>query len=111
MNYFSKRNKYGAKRTVCSGGHRHPSQLECRECECLSLRKKAGDIKDFEYAKRYELRVNGVLVGHHKPDFTVTHNDGSTEIRETKGMVTPDFVLRKNVFEAIYPEMPYNIIR
>jgi len=73
--------------------------------------KKSGDIKDFEYAKKYELRVNGILVGCHKPDFSVTRKDGKLEVHETKGFSTSDWILRKNLFEAIYPEIPYIVIK
>ena len=73
--------------------------------------KKNGDIKDVEYGKKYELRVNGKLIGCHKPDFTVTTNKETKEVHETKGMETVDWHLRKNLFEAIYPEIPYIVIK
>ena len=73
--------------------------------------KKNGDILDFEYAKRYELRVNGKLIGCHKPDFTVTKSDGTFEVREVKGAETSDWHLRKNLFEALFPEIPYLVIK
>ena len=110
MRIFPK-HKYNARRSKCNLGHSHPSMLEGQYCNQLQMLLRAKEIKSFEYAKRYELRVNGCLIGHHKPDFTVWTNDGRIEIHETKGMITSDFMLRKNLFEAIYPEMKYIIIK
>lgn len=104
-------NKYHARRTKCNLGHSHPSMLECNYCNQLQMLVKAKEIKSFEAQKKYELRVNGQLIGCHKPDFTVVKNDGKVEVHETKGMETSDFRLRKNLFEAIYPEIPYIVIK
>jgi hypothetical protein len=111
FNVYFKKHKYGAVRSKCSLGHNHPSKLECGYCGQLQLMLKANKIKGFEFQKKYELRVNGKLIGCHKPDFTVTTKEGSIEVHETKGMVTSDFMLRKNLFEAIYPEIPYIVIK
>jgi hypothetical protein len=110
-NQFFKKNKYRAKRSWCFLGHYHPSRLECEYCETLQILKKQGAIKDFEYAKKYEFWVKGKHVGNHKPDFTVTGNDGKIAVHETKGFATPDWQIRKNLFEAIYPEIPYIVIK
>jgi hypothetical protein len=103
--------KYNAKRKKCQAGHSHPSMLEADYCDRLAFYKKTKVITEYQYQPRYELVVNGKCVGHHKPDFLVTLPDGKTEIRECKGMVTADFTLRKNLFEALYPEIPYVIVR
>lgn len=109
MPYFKKQ-KYNSISGRCFLGHYHPSRLERNYCEQLEMLRQSGDIDSFEYNKRYELRVNGVLVGHHKPDFTVLRG-GKVEVHETKGMITSDFILRKKVFEACYPSIPYIVIR
>jgi hypothetical protein len=44
-----KSNKFGAKRTVCSAGHPHPSGLEASVCETLILRQRAGDIRNLKW--------------------------------------------------------------
>lgn len=111
MNKYFSKHKYNASRSKCNLGHSHPSMLEGQYCNQLQMLLKAKEIKAFEYGKKYELRVNGKLIGCHKPDFTVTTNEGKTEIHETKGMITTDFMLRKNLFEAIYPEIPYIIVK
>lgn len=43
------KNKFGAKKTVCSLGHPHPSALEASVCEVLILREKAGDIRNLKW--------------------------------------------------------------
>lgn len=110
IHYFSK-NKYNAKRTKCSLGHSHRSKLESHYCNSLQTLKKAGTIKDFEFEKRYPLIVNEIVVGYHKPDFTVTRNDGGIEVHETKGMETADWHIRKNIFEAMNPYIPYIVVK
>lgn len=104
-------NKYNAKSQRCRLGHYHPSYGEAMYCLYLSGLKEHGDIKDFEYQKRYELRVNGKLIGHHKPDFTVTTKLDKQEVHEFKGFETTDWQLRHKIFEAIYPEIPYIVIK
>lgn len=111
MSFYFKKNKYNSKGGRCNLQHYHPSALERNYCDQLSLLVKAGKINSFDYAKRYELIVNGMTVGHHKPDFSVITNEGKIEVHETKGMDTPDWILRKKVFEACYPEIPYIVIR
>lgn len=80
---------------------------------CLSLQhlRKDGAIKDFEYQKKYELRVNGHLIGCHKPDFTITTNEDKQEVHEYKGFETTDWILRRKLFEAIFPDIPYITIK
>ncbi len=111
MNKFYKPTKYHSRRSKCWAGHNHPSMLECNYCNQLQALVKSGDIHSFDYQKSYELRVNGKLIGKHKPDFSVITNKGTVEVHETKGMETTDWNLRKNLFEAIYPEIPYIVIK
>jgi len=109
--FLKRPNKFGARKTVCQLQHHHPSAGEALYCQDLQILKKAALIKEFEYQKRYELRVNGKLIGHHKPDFTVTTNTGTEEVHEFKGFETTDWHLRHKLFEAIYPDIPYIVIK
>jgi hypothetical protein len=104
-------NKYHAQRTVCHLGHYHPSKLESGYCDILSLQVNSGDIKEFIYQKSYDLIVNGKLICKHKPDFTVTYPDGHIEVHETKGVETMDYVIRRKLFEATIPDIPYIVIK
>lgn len=111
MGIFAKRSKYGAKRTGCALGHRHPSRLESDYCATLQLLVKSGDIKSFEYEKKYDMIVNGKRICGHKPDFTVIRKDGMVEVHETKGFSTDTWIIRRKLFEACYPEIPYIVVR
>ncbi len=104
-------NKYKAVRSKCALGHNHPSKLEASYCQQLQMLQKNGDIIAFESQKKYELRVNGKLIGCHKPDFTVIDMNGKVSVHETKGMSTSDWILRKNLFEALYPDIPYIVVK
>ncbi len=100
-------NKYGAIKCRCWTGHQHDSGYESQYCNKLSLLKKAGEIKFYEAAPRYILTAHGKTIGHHKPDFIVTNNDDSQEVHEFKGVATDAWRLRKKLFEANYPNIPY----
>lgn len=111
-----RRHKYKATRSKCHEGHYHPSKLEAGYCNQLRALVRAKEIYCYEYERRFELRVNGMLIGHHKPDFTVfkTKDDYEKdfyEIHETKGVITMDFNLRRKLFEAIYNHIEYILIR
>ena len=110
------RHKYSAKSTVCFEGHRHPSKVEAGYCNNLRLLVKAKEIYCYEYERRFPLEVNGMTIGHHKPDFCVykTQKDfdlDAPEIHEIKGAMTVDWNLRRKLFEAIYPHLEYIVIR
>lgn len=111
--FIGKRNRYGnvSKRTKCAQGHHHPSKLESDYCDMLHLLKKNGDIKDVECQKTFRLEINGVLICRHRPDFVVTNKDGKKEVHETKGFETDIWRFKKKLFEALYPELPYIVIK
>ena len=44
-----KASKYGAKRTLCSENHPHPSGLEASVCELLILRQRAKEIRNLKW--------------------------------------------------------------
>lgn len=104
------KHKYNASRSVCNLGHHHPSKLEGGYCNQLQMLKKNGDIKEFEYSKKFELRVNGQLICNHFPDFFVTKNDGTQEINETKGCETEIWRFKRRLFEALY-DYKYIVIK
>jgi len=77
---------------------------------------KAGEIYAYEYERRFELRVNGILICHHKPDFLVfktkeDHEADCFEVHEVKGAMTVDWNIRRKLFEAVYPEVDYIVVR
>lgn len=111
-----RKHKYGAKSTVCHEGHRHPSKIEAGYCNNLRLLVKAKEIYAYEYERRFELRVNDILICHHKPDFCVfkTKEDFDLdffEIHEVKGVMTMDWNIRRKLLEALNPHIEYIVIR
>jgi hypothetical protein len=66
--------------------------------------KKISAVKE---QHRVRLMVNGKHVCTHIPDFLVTLNDGRQKIVEAKGYPMPEWKLKKKLFEALYPELPY----
>ena len=94
-----KSSKYHAKGQRTPDGYFH-SQGEYRRWCDLKLLQRAGKIAKLERGHRYPLEINGIVVGHYRPDY---------EYREN-GLILEDFHplhteasrLRIAVFEALY---------
>jgi len=113
IQYF-KRNKYSNKRCRCNQDHFHDSIGEAAYCNLLGILKKGGQIKDYETQKTFDLKVNGTTICRHRVDFLVTNNNGNVEVREYKGgRITETAVwnIKRKLFEACYPDIPYIVIR
>lgn len=99
-------NKYGAKSQYYGGSFYH-STGERDYAQGLDLRLKAKDIKSWRRQVKIDLSVNGKHITFYYMDFEITHNDGSIELVEYKGMVTDSFRLKFSLLEAlkeqIYP--------
>jgi hypothetical protein len=106
-------NKYGAEKTVCRAGHKHPSKREAKRCDELHLLERAGEIESLEQQPRFYFEVNGVPVRHdnkHQAFYTadfrfIDRHSGKTIIEEVKGYAASDWPLRKALFRACYPEL------
>ena len=92
---------------TCRQGHSHDSCDEAEYCNKLELLCKAGHIKEYKQQVTYDLKVNGHKICGHRVDFLVTNPDDSIEVHEFKGFATQLWVLKKKLFEAVYPEIPY----
>lgn len=104
-------NKYGAKRTEFNG-KKYDSKFEASVAQELELRKKAGDIKDYETQFKVEMwayDANGkpAMKVTHKVDFRVHLNDGSYELLEAKGVETSDYKMRRKWLETFW--LPFNL--
>lgn len=92
-----KRSKYGAVKTFADG-HTFDSKKEAEYyCE-LKLRLQSGDIKGFCLQPVFIL-APGLK---YKADFIVFKNDNTTEIVDTKGFKTKEYITKKKVFEDKY---------
>lgn len=98
-------NKYGvakaADRTYC--GVIYASKAEARYAHQLDLLLNARRIVSWQRAERVALVVNGTLVGHYRPDFTVKDHEGHYVHVEVKGQWTEAAKLRVRLFTACYP--------
>lgn len=89
-----KRSKYGAIKTKIDG-QVFDSQKEADFYSELKLRLKAGEIKGFC------LQPIFILADElkYKADFIIFNNDGTSEIVDTKGFKTKEYIIKKKVFE------------
>lgn len=101
MIYFQSTSYSSAKK---SGGY--DSKFEAGYGQGLELRKKSGDIKDYETHQKLELIVNNKVVCDYYIDFVVHHNDGMTEYVETKGWMERSWRIKWKLFLALYEDLP-----
>lgn len=109
--YF-KQNKFGAKRTTANDGIKRDSKFEASVADELDLRKKAGDILDYDSQYKVEMWAydqNGkqAMKVSHKVDFRIHHKDGSFELYEAKGVETSDYKMRRRWLETFW--LPFNL--
>lgn len=102
--------KYGARKTMVDN-IRFDSAAEARYYQQLKMRKAAKDISDFELQPEFVLlpkfRKNGKAYRgiKYKADFKIYHLDGSIEIIDVKGVRTPVYQMKKQLFEDRYPSL------
>lgn len=112
----TKRSKYGNKKTIVDNIE-FDSQKEAEYYCQLKLLKRAGEIKEFGLQPKYELQPGFKKNGKkYRPityiaDFVITHNDGTTEIVDVKGVETQVFKIKKKMFEYQYPELSLKIVK
>ena len=87
-------------------GSRYDSRFEANYAAELDLRKKAGEIKDWQRQVKIPLDVNGYHISNYYIDFVVYHSDGIVEYVELKGRKTDIWILKWKLFEALYSEKP-----
>lgn len=112
-------NKFGAKRTEFNG-KKYDSKYEASVAQELELRKKAGDILDYDIQYKVEMWVcdqdgRKVFRVNHKVDFRVHNKDGSFELLEAKGVETADYKWRRRLLEELWlpahPDHTYRVVK
>lgn len=98
-------NKYKAKKQEFNGIQYH-SKKEAAYAHELSIRKAAGEIKDWERQTKISLDVNGKHIANYYIDFVVYHNCETLEYVEVKGFETPEWRLKWKLFHALYGHLP-----
>ena len=92
-----KRSKYGAVKTSVDV-QKFDSKKEADYYCDLKLRLQCGDIRGFCLQPVFIL-APGLK---YKADFIVFYNDGTSEIIDTKGFKTKEYIAKKKIFEDKY---------
>ena len=101
-------NKYNNKK-VTVDGIEFDSKIEARYYEYLKELEKQGVVSEFLLQKKYLLLEgfdkNGKRIRpiSYIADFEVHYADGTIEVVDIKGFETPDFRIKKKLFEYRYP--------
>jgi hypothetical protein len=106
MHIERKVSKYRAIKTNY-GGYNYASKLEASQAYELDIRLKAGEIAGWSRQFKVEMPIynkHGELVHtvNHKVDFRVEELDGCYTLIETKGLITSDYVFRRNLLEKTW---------
>lgn len=113
---------YGHKRKpkVEIDGIKFMSPGEAERYLELMIRKEKGENIEVFLQPKFELqpkfRKNGELIRpiHYIADFKIVHGDGRVEIEDVKGWggyTTPDFRLKKKMFEYRYPDLTLTLLK
>jgi hypothetical protein len=108
--YFNT-NKYKNKSCKCNQNHIHHSRGEARYCDRLAFEKRVGLIEKYTTQKRFDLYVNGKKITTHIPDFFVTTKENKQEVHEYKGYPDKVWPIKMKLFQAIYPDIKYIVVR
>lgn len=91
-------------------GEVYASKAEASYAARLDLRRRLGEIYCWERGPRLPLVVNGLLVGHYRPDFAVWESERAYALRrpagyyvEVKGKWNEADRLRVRLFQACHP--------
>jgi hypothetical protein len=101
MNPFTKRPKYGNRRTTV-GSLSFMSQKEANRYCDLDLLQRAGEIKELALQPRFKLTVNGKHVTTYVGDFQYLDKRGRLIVEDVKGFKTDVYKLKAALFEAIH---------
>lgn len=103
-------NKFGAKK-ITVGGRTFDSKKEARRAETLAMQEQYGIIRGLEYQKTFELQAaytnnkgEHIRAITYKADF-VYIEDGKIIAEDCKGFRTPEYKLKKKLFEKKFPEI------
>jgi hypothetical protein len=91
--------------------HWHASRKEAGHCNFLLAEVQDKKIAGYKLQVPYEYVINKIKICSHIVDFVVTRLDGEIEVHEVKGFETKDWRIKHKLFIALYPNIPYVIIR
>ncbi|MBQ9659519.1 MAG: DUF1064 domain-containing protein [Clostridia bacterium] len=97
QNKSNTKSKFKAKKTKIDG-YTFDSQKEAEYYSELKIKLKANEIKGFCIQPTFILAPELKYIA----DFIVFKNDGTSEIIDTKGFRTKEYIAKKKVFEDKY---------
>lgn len=102
-----RQNKYGAVRTTYNG-REYPSALEANTRAQLDRMQTAGLVTSIREQVKFDLP--GGL--RYTADFEVEYATGLPRTIEAKGKDTVDYIMRRKLYHATYPERgPLDVVR
>ncbi len=122
ISYYRKRggrgNKFGAKKTVVDG-ITFASKFEADRYVTLKYLQMAGEIKDLVlqpkfkvfdgFTDRYDKKHQPI---HYIADFQYFEMEtGEIVVEDTKGVDTPEFLIKKKMFLDRYREYDFRVVR
>jgi len=99
--------KFGARKTVLDGIE-FDSAGEAQRYSQLKLLERARMILSLSRQPRFILCVNGQEVCEYRGDFAYFEN-GRQVIEDFKGVLTPEFRLKRKLFKALYPALELRV--
>lgn len=92
--------KYRNQKTIVDG-ITFDSKKEANRYGKLKLLKKEGSVLDFRMQVRYNIVINGMKICTYVSDFDVDWKSGKTTVEDTKGILTPEFKLKRKLMKAV----------
>lgn len=106
-------NKYGAVKAEANGEH-FDSKQEARDVTNLRYLLRAGeaDFDDIRRQVKFSFDINGVHIANYYADAVVTVKaTGKKRVYETKGMRTREYIIKRRLMQALYPEVEFVEVR
>lgn len=101
-----KRSKYNAIKTVVDGVT-FDSKAEAKRYCTLRLMWQAGELRWFSRQPSFLLPGNI----RYRPDFIVSDKNGKIWVEDVKGFETPEFKLKKKLWDETFQGLPLKIVR
>jgi len=86
-------------KSVVHDGYTFPSKKEAAYYEQLKVCQQSGDVVFF--LRQTPIHLPGGVT--YRVDFLVFLADGTVEFVDVKGVITPEYLIKKKVVEATYP--------
>lgn len=87
-------------------GHRFASRKEAKRYAELQLLVRAKQIEHLTLQPRYPLAVHDRLICTYVGDFEYVER-GKRICEDTKGFRTPDYIIKRKLFMALYPDIEH----